>query len=376
MNYSNLKSACLPESIFETVTIQITIAPSKPEAATDIEYHIQSFKIDEAKSSSVESNLYKRLEKHCAIVNEKIVKHRPMKWKVFYLYKELFQKIASDKELGNFNYFRGQAKNWVTIPGIFRSNTSSEFLEKFEKIYKGISVEFPQEVEYVEFSESMDEQRKRAKQLALLQHYGLRTSLLDLTRNPYIALLFMVSDSSKHDFSSGVIEAYAIDEELHEKNNIFTLVEKEEHNRRLKAQDGAFLYYDKLDGMDTDKLEKIPRVVVELCYDAEELKKDISRKINELEEVLRSLGGDISETIESAFRGELINLRNEHQELENNIDKTGIFSMIHDEIKGKLNEYFYFEKSLFPDLYKYIEYLQPRYVTDSKVTVDTHKKVR
>ncbi|MGF7440649.1 FRG domain-containing protein, partial [Enterococcus faecalis] len=100
-------------------------------------------------------------------------------------------------------------------------NTSATFIDEFEKIYKRISIEFPNEIEYTEYETNPDSLKKRAKQLAMLQHYGLRTSLLDLTRNPYIALLFMVSDSSKTDFSSGVIEAYQIDEDKHNQNNIF-----------------------------------------------------------------------------------------------------------------------------------------------------------
>ncbi|RHK01132.1 FRG domain-containing protein [Enterococcus casseliflavus] len=282
-----------------------------------------------------------------------------MKWKVFYLYKELFQKIASDSSLGKFNYFRGQAKNWDTIPGIFRPNTSESFINEFESIYKRISVEFPNEVEYIKYKSDPSIERQRAKQLAMLQHYGLRTSLLDLTRNPFIALLFMVSDSSKKDFSSGIIEAYAIDEDLHDKENIFISVEKEEHNRRLKAQDGAFLYYDKLLNFTEKEVLKIPRIVIELCYNTDDLTDEKAKKISDIKDALSSLSSGASEELLSAFNNELENLTSELKSIQANIDKTGIFSMIHDEIKGKLNEFFYFEESLFPDLYKYIEYLQP-----------------
>lgn len=365
MDYKEVKKKCLPEDIFETVGIKITISPFYQESSTDLGYRIKSFEIDMDKTTDTKGDLCKGLMKHCALVNEQIVKDLPMKWKVFYLYKELFQKIASDSSLGIFNYFRGQAKNWDTIPGIFRPDTSESFIEDFEKIYKRISVEFPSEIEHIEINKDVDVQRNRARQLAMLQHYGLRTSLLDLTRNPYIALLFMVSDSSKKDFSSGVIEAYSIDEDLHETNNIFISIEKEDHNKRLKAQDGAFLYYDKLAYLDSKNISKIPRVIIELCYSTEDFTSDILTKKNDVGSALSTLPPNASPDLLNAFHKELKSLEDELESIEQNIDKSGIFTMIHDEIKTKLNEYYYFEESLFPDLYKYIEFLQPRYLTNN-----------
>ncbi|MGX7173092.1 FRG domain-containing protein [Enterococcus ratti] len=369
MNYSNIKSKCAPDNIFDTITIQITIAPSKQENGEDLDYRIQDLGINEEKSSNLDSELYQVLKRHCALLKERIANDLPMKWKVFYLYKELFQKIICESSIGSFNYFRGQAKNWKTIPGIFRTNTSATFIDEFEKIYKRISIEFPNEIEYTEYETNPDSLKKRAKQLAMLQHYGLRTSLLDLTRNPYIALLFMVSDSSKTDFSSGVIEAYQIDEDKHNQNNIFISVEKEENNRRLKAQDGAFLYYDKLANLDIESIIKIPRIVIELSYDTSELAKDIEEKISEIETALSQLPANFPKNISEAFDEELAKLKKDLCEVKTNVDKTGIFTKIHDEIKSKLNEYFYFEESLFPDLYKYIEFIQPKYINRPNVQV-------
>lgn len=370
MNYLNIKNNCSPSTIFDTITIQITIAPSNHENDKDLDYRIQNLEINEEKSSDLDSDLYHALKHHCDLLKEKIVQDLPMKWKVFYLYKELFQKIISDSNIGNFNYFRGQAKNWETIPGIFRTNTSPTFIEEFEQIYKRIGIEFPNEIEYIPYENNSDSLKNRAKQLAMLQHYGLRTSLLDLTRNPYIALLFMVSDSSKTDFSSGVIEAYLIDEDVHDKKNIFISVEKEENNKRLKAQDGAFLYYDKLFNLNTDDINRISRIVIELSYDTSELARDIEEKIAEIEAALSQLPESFPEKISDAFNEELKKLKAELLETESNVDKTGIFTKIHNEIKCKLNEYFYFEESLFPDLYKYIEFIQPKYIKRSNIQVN------
>lgn len=371
MNYNDIKNMCDPKNIFDTVSLEITISPFKEDESNDLNYKIQSFKINDEKSTDTEGELYHSLKNHCKVINERIVKDLPMKWKVFYLYKEIFQILSKDNKIDNFNYFRGQAKNWPTIPGIFRNNTSEQFINDFEKIYKRISIEFPNEIEHVDYvSSSPDIQSKRARQLAMLQHYGLRTSLLDLTRNPYIALLFMVSDSSKQVFSSGVIEAYAIDEEQHEKNNIFISVEKEEQNRRLKAQDGAFLYYDKLIDLNLNKINKIPRIIIELCYDTKSPEEEIQAKIRETEDAIKKLDAlpskndAIKSYLRTKLNNEITSLQLELDENQQRFDKSVIFSLIHDEIKDKLNEYFYFEESLFPDLYKYIEFIQPKYISE------------
>ena len=57
---------------------------------------------------------------------------------------------------------------------------------------------FPQE--FVNDSSMFDK-------LVRLQHYGLPTRLLDVTRNPLIALYFAVSDS-QHDYTDGAIFAF------------------------------------------------------------------------------------------------------------------------------------------------------------------------
>lgn len=136
-----------------------------------------------------------------------------------------------------------------------------------------------------------------------------------------------------------------------------------------QAQDGAFLYYDKLADLDIESIIKIPRIVIELSYDTSELAKDIEEKISEIETALSQLPANFPKNISEAFDEELAKLKKDLCEVKTNVDKTGIFTKIHDEIKSKLNEYFYFEESLFPDLYKYIEFIQPKYINRPNVQV-------
>lgn len=372
MNYAEIRSKCKPDNIFDTVTIKITITPFKMEGSPELEYSIEDIGIDNEKCSDIGADLYKELDSYCQQLKERIDKNLPMRWKVFYLYKELFQMIVSKEKFGKFNYFRGQAQNWDTIPGIFRANTANDFISSFESIYKRVGIEFPNEVEYIKYQDDTDILKKRARELALLQHYGMRTSLLDLTRNPYIALQFMVSDASKQDFSSGIVEAYAIDEIEHEQNNIFMSIEKEENNRRLKAQDGAFLYYDRLSSLEIEKISRIPRIVIELCYDTNRLENLKEKEIKETTQALESLrkSDNVSPGMISMLERELESLKKDISNIHEEVDKTEIFEMIHNEVKSKLNEYFYFEEDLFPDLYKYIEYMQPKYIAASNVQLE------
>ena len=161
-------------------------------------------------------------------------------WSIFYLLKELITEL----KLNKFNYFRGQRENWDTIPGVFRKKQNRDgydLYSKFEQVYKNIAQEFPEELEYI----SLDQNKEndiRTNQLAILQHYGLPTSLLDITENPYIAMLFMLSEETP--IFDPQLEAYAID--VDSETSIVSFVNKYRKNKRIKAQKGAFLNYERL----------------------------------------------------------------------------------------------------------------------------------
>lgn len=372
MNYEQIKQFSDESNLFNTACIKVTIEPvnSRPEIR-EFDYGIKEIRVDSLKSST-EDQLVTRVTQYCEKLNKKITENKPMKWKLFYLYKELFQDFITKNSFGNFNYFRGQSNNWETLPGLFRVDTSKRYIREFENIYENISVEFPDEVVYYPF-ENINESAHRVKQLSLLQHYGLRTSLLDLTRNPYIALLFMVSDSGKKDFLSGSIELYEIDEKVSAEKNIFTLINKDGNNKRLKAQDGAFLCYDKLTKfIEEDKLiglEKISRIIIELDYDVSNIVKEkeeiIQKYVKDIETINSNMKVPEKEDILKQLHSEKDKHTEELEELKNDFIKDKVVTHLHKEIKGKLEEYYYLEENLFPDLYKYIEYIQPKYTVDS-----------
>lgn len=117
---------------------------------------------------------------------------QPNGWQVFYVYKELLQLLLK-KEYG-FNYFRGQSHNHPLLPGVMRDYVDLSYVKDFETIFHKMSYEFPDRINYTEF-EDEGSISAREYDLSLLQHYGLKTALLDITKNPFIAMLFMLEDS-------------------------------------------------------------------------------------------------------------------------------------------------------------------------------------
>ena len=235
-------------------------------------------------------------------------------WSIFYLMKELI--TAFSKE--GFNYFRGQRKDWETIPSLFRNlknENREQYFRNFEDLYKKINREFPDDIEYVKYDEETIEER--ADQLAILQHYGMPTSLLDITENPFFALLFMLGIND--EVFCPQLEMYRIDEIKHQNEGILSLGKKLLRNRRIKAQKGAFLNYDKIYKRKLEDI-RIERVIVKLkvlVYD----KKD---------------------------------------ELNNDNEKE-VYKNIQDELKRKLSEYNYEYHNMFPDFENYISYVSKQY---------------
>ncbi|EGO2664874.1 FRG domain-containing protein [Enterococcus faecalis] len=364
-------------NLFNEILIDMCIMPKIFSQSDDEKtpYQIFDLKIDLSKSKNSELNtevsdfinqLNQRINANLSYSDEKKC------WKMFYLIKEILQHFVGTEEEGLFNYFRGQASDWDLRPGLFRDDTTQTFIENFENIYKRVAYEYPTEIEYVEYSkESIN---KRAKQLSLLQHYGLRTSLIDVTQNPYIAMLFMVSDGCKKDFKNGTIDLYRVNESLHSSNNIFMPVEKSDHNKRLTAQRGAFFNYDALYDLRSTELEPIDRIILRISYPSSEIENNIKiqietkqQELKEIEGEYDSLVGKLNDDGKATYESIIDSMKEfilQLEELKSNINslEKEIISSIREEIKEKLGEYFYFESSLFPDLDRYISYIQSNYI--------------
>ena len=100
-------------------------------------------------------------------------------------------KTVFDKEIDRGSVFRGVCKKEQMLPKIIRYNDSSrheiDILEDFERYYGAYATVN----NFWEF-------------LALAQHHGLKTRLIDFTENPYVALFFSLF------FKNGGEDEYAV----------------------------------------------------------------------------------------------------------------------------------------------------------------------
>ena len=340
-------------------------------------------------------------------------------WKVFYLLKEL---ITGLEAIG-FNYFRGQQKGWETVPSIFRHTENSNhepYYLKFEEIYQEVSREFPNDIKYYEYPEdnNLETIEKRAVQLGILQHYGIPTSLLDITGNPFIALLFMFGIGTEIDHPQ--FQAYKIDDISLEEKGLISVVDKLSVNRRIQAQKGSFINYDKLNRFVVrkyqeleikDNYKKIDRVIISLNIDIDKSKKYLQSELEAAQENIKiiqkaiknelsvdDLAGrkivfdvvrfverlenfdnfsleEISGTIQDAFRDEIVSFDfpNRNADLDDRNIKgviatlgkeetlpkimKEVYRFIQSEVLNKLKEYKYEEKDLYPDFIDFLKFV-------------------
>lgn len=335
-------------------------------------------------------------------------------WTIFYTLKELIsifdgrrtktENIVLNNSNSDFivsrfkyNYFRGYSNNkHDAIPAVFRNRTyhgeknSDQFYSKFEGLYQKIAREYPEELEY----DSNIGSSKRNDAFSRLQHYGFGTCLLDMSRNPYTALLFMIDGE---DFHTPKFELFEIEEEKHRDNNIVYLPEKVQKNKRLIAQNGAFLHYEKLykfleecrknivkKEYETDiikygkkelkelekelekEIERINRitVVIEVSKnsDSEFLKNDIKNIIKAADNLKYNEELDVNENtyignLERCFES----LKNKVNLVDKTLQGTDQYTLLKNYLKAKLDEYGHTKRSLFPDFQNYVSYENGRY---------------
>lgn len=389
----------LNEKIFKDGTITINIlAKDEINDNSKFYYHI--------KSLTSEGEFPEELKTSINMINSYLVQNGEAKgykdkennWSIFYLLKELITEL----KLNKFNYFRGQEKNWDTVPAIFRKKkdvTGNNLYSKFEKIYKKISQEFPEELDYIDL-ESIKDIEARASQLAILQHYGLPTALLDITENPYIAMLFMLSE--ERAIFDPKLEAYSINTDDTSKS-IVSFVNKYKQNKRIRAQKGAFLNYEKLKDkviFSEDKISlktdtRIERVIIRFNFSVEdsisyleaiikrldddncgdfrlELEK-LCEKYNQdftkLEPSIVSSHSSNSKAHDKTLNRDTINtIISTFQKGNGELGKQQYYNRIQQELITKLKEYEYYESDLFPDFKDYIHYKTKGFSTEEKNT--------
>ncbi|EGQ3874198.1 FRG domain-containing protein, partial [Staphylococcus pseudintermedius] len=278
-SYKNIKTKYVESDYFDTVEIKIPLTVINPDKSPSDSYKIEGLSV--AFENYSEHVMEKKdIQSKIKDINEKIENYRlknNKEWNIFYLFKELIQKFHKEE-----NYYRGQVHNWDMLPGILRAHTNSELQNRFESLYQDIMYRYPNEIDYFEPRASYDVIKERELNLAYLQHYGMNTSLLDITENPYIALLFMITDNSD-SFNKATFEIYKINKEKHSKNNIYSRVKMLNSNQRIIAQKGAFLNFDKVSLFTFNSdIKRILMIRISLEHNFEDL-EDLMAKRKELD---------------------------------------------------------------------------------------------
>lgn len=275
-------------------------------------------------------------------------------WQLFYLYKELLQRFTSN-EFG-FNYFRGQSVNKPLLPGIMRGELDKSYINNFERIYRKLAYEFPEKINYTEFN-GADCITNREYDLSLLQHYGLKTALLDITKNPYIAMLFMIKENIR-EYTEPTLYLFNINELLEKDETLFTEVRKNKTNERILAQKGAFLNYEKT-LLKNNNYEKIPYIKIILRFDDAVYEKLLENEIKVYENLKKYSKEHGHKDFESFVDHDLSELNKQLDSIEEY--KVVSLKNILEDLENKLKEYCYTKEEMFPDFENRIRYLSNKY---------------
>lgn len=144
--------------------------------------------------------------------------------------------VSSLKKEAGTLFFRGHADpNYILRPSIMRT---PRLLQNESEIYHELIINCPDDFEKC---------HTHLEKLVKMQHYGLPTRLLDITRNPLVALYF-ACESNPESYGELVL----ISPENHEikKDDLVSsfIVYALKNNDRIVMQDGAFILCGLPDG--------------------------------------------------------------------------------------------------------------------------------
>ena len=185
----------------------------------------------------------------------------------FCMYLKKYCIIEADTE--NYVYcFRGhKSKSYEYKPSLLRNKG---FIENEEFIKDEVVTHYP---ELFHEHGNLNEE-----DIAIMQHYGIPTRLLDVTFNPFIAMYFATENVSRSEkiTQNGEIAVFKIPKKLikfsdYQNLEAPYLLRTTFNNPRIKLQNGAFIKF-------SDKTEALPPEWIVTKIEIENSKKKEIRK--------------------------------------------------------------------------------------------------
>ena len=170
------------------------------------------------------------------------------------LESSLFRTFSRNKKI-RYAFSEDAEKKYLDLAG-----HENEMLESFKRQAHIFLQHFPKKYETLDW-------------LALMQHYGAPTRLLDFSFSPYIALYFAISGAGENDaavycieykkikesssyYESSEDEVFHLENENDQEKTVFSWYEPNFLNERLSAQQGVFLVPNTLQFSHEGILEK------------------------------------------------------------------------------------------------------------------------
>lgn len=371
-NYRKIKKYLdTDDALFNTLTITIPLVG----CIDNSDNPSKKYKISKLECSDTDNSDFDSIRDYIDTINTDLLNKdntgyrsadKDTGWSIFFLIKELIQFLSSDSL--RFNYYRGQRNGkWKTLPSAFRNIENDfgvEYYLEFENIYKEIYKKYPEKISYHKFPEVSQIEdynnliRERGQQLSLLQHYELYTPLLDITSNPYIALLFMTNG----ELIEPQLEFYDVS-----KTPLFMEPVKSQLNNRIFAQKGAFLNYEMLlskndkketilSELENDSSLKIPRVILKIKFQEKKTLSDykkMSLKIDLLKKVRDSYPDENIKKLIDSNISTLSSLPKTKKKLKSQVELA--YKDVQEHLRRKLFEFKYLEEDLFPDFEDFLK---------------------